>query len=76
MALALFRMSWAAKVSGTFCHPLYTTPELALSRVTYFLIFPLTPLVTLSVHNALTRFPRNDSTSPPTTDADAGKRSQ
>ena len=76
VALALFRMSWAAKVSGTFCRPLYTTPELALSLVTYFLIFPLTPLVTLSVHDALTRVLRDDPSSLPTANADAGKRPQ
>ncbi|NLV41273.1 MAG: hypothetical protein GXY15_08590 [Candidatus Hydrogenedentes bacterium] len=76
VALALFRMSWAAKVSGTFCHPLYTTPELALSLVTYFLIFPLTPLVTLSVHDALTRVLRDDPSPSPTADANTGQRPQ
>lgn len=53
LSLILFRLSWGARVSGTFCHPLYTTTQLALSLTVYVAIFPLNTLGTILLRDRL-----------------------
>ncbi|HRZ84363.1 MAG TPA: hypothetical protein P5069_18070 [Candidatus Hydrogenedentes bacterium] len=74
-ALALFVMS-GIPLLGRFSNFMVTDSEEVLCLVIYAMIFPLTPLVTLSVHDALIRVLRDDPSSLPTANADAGKRPQ
>jgi hypothetical protein len=43
LALVLFRISWCAKVSGTFARPLYTESEFIFSLLVYGLLFAIVP---------------------------------
>jgi len=73
--LALFVMS-GIPLLGRFSNFMVTDSEEVLCLVIYAMIFPLTPLVTLSVHDALTRVSRDDPSPSPTAGADTGQRPQ
>lgn len=71
-ALVLFVIS-GIPLMGRFSNFMLTD---VLCLVIYAMIPPLTPLVTLSVHDALTRVLRDDPSPSPTADADTGRRPQ
>ena len=56
LALVLFRISWCAKVSGTFARPLYSESEFIFSLFVYGLLFAIVPCV---VQNCYFRLLRN-----------------
>ena len=75
-ALALFVMSGIPVMNDRVFIPWHRDPEGVLCFVIYSMISPLTPVVTLSVHDALTRVSRDDPSPSPTAGADTGQRPQ
>lgn len=67
VATALYPLTWIAKVSGTFCKPLYTNTEFWYSLTALDVIFPATLWVLHWEHEPLSdREPRTVAEMPPT----------
>ena len=56
VSLILFRISWSAFVSGTFCRPLYSDTEFSFSLIVFSFIFPLNPYLVVLIHDGLLNF--------------------
>lgn len=54
-AVLLFRLSWGARVSGTFAKPLYTPTQYYTSLTLYFLSFACTPWFVHALYDKLVR---------------------
>lgn len=54
-AVLLFRLSWGARVSGTFAKPLYTPTQYYTSLTLYFLSFACTPWFVHALYDKLIR---------------------
>lgn len=63
LALVLFRISWCAKVSGTFARPLYSESEFIFSLFVYGLLFAVVPCVVQYCYVRLLRVKLRDSRS-------------
>jgi hypothetical protein len=53
LALVLFRISWAARVSGTFALPLYTSKAYYFSLTAYYVLYATTPCFILCMYDWL-----------------------